>query len=65
MLDDQELEEKTTRIPVSFPAGLYEWLREFAFRRHTPMAEVVREALRQYRDRMDPQIPLPIRGRDV
>ena len=56
----EEPEEKTTRIPITFPDELYEWLREFAFRRHEPMAQVVREALREYRERVDPQLPLPL-----
>ncbi len=60
MIDGQGSEEKLTRIPISFPEEQYEWLREFAFRRHAAMAQVVREALRQYRDRVDPQLALPI-----
>jgi len=56
-------EDKLTRIPVSFPDEQYEWLRGFAFRRHEAMAEVVREALRQYRDRVDPQLVLPMENR--
>jgi len=56
-------EEKLTRIPVSFPDEQYEWLREFAFRRHAAMAEVVREALRQFRERVDPQMSLPMEPR--
>lgn len=56
-------EDRLTRIPVSFPDEQYEWLREHAFRRHEAMAEVVREALRQYRDRVDPQLVLPMENR--
>ena len=45
-------------MPVSFPDDLYEWMRETAFRRRVPMAELVREALREYRERIDPQLGL-------
>lgn len=54
-------EDKVTRIPISFPDEQYEWLRGFAFRRRAAMAEVVREALREYRERVEPQLALPIR----
>lgn len=60
MVEGQGGDEKLTRMPVSFPEEQYEWLRGFAFRRHSAMAEVVREALRQYRERVDPQLTLPI-----
>jgi hypothetical protein len=39
---------------------MYEWLREAAFRRRMKMAELVREAVREYQQREDPQIPLPM-----
>ena len=52
-----------TRVPIGFPPELHEWLREFAFRRRTTMSEVVREALREYRVRAEPQLRLPIEGR--
>jgi hypothetical protein len=45
-------------MPVSFPDDLYEWMRETAFHRRMPMAELVREALREYRERLDPQLAL-------
>lgn len=45
-------------MPVSFPDDLYEWMRETAFRRRIPMAELVREALREYRGRLEPQLGL-------
>lgn len=51
-------------MPVGFPDDLYEWMRETAFRRRMPMAELVREALREYRDRVDPQLGLWIGGPD-
>jgi len=53
--------ERPVRIPISFPPEQYEWLREAAFRRHTAMADIVREALSEYRVRTDPQLPLPMR----
>lgn len=56
--------EKITRMPVSFPDDLYEWMRETAFKRRIPMAELVREALREYRERVEPQLDLWTGGRD-
>ncbi len=52
--------EKLIRVPIGFPAELHEWLRELAFRRRTAMAEIVREAVREYRDRHEPQLGLPL-----
>jgi len=48
------------RFPVSFPQELYEWLRERAFKDRVPMAEIIRLAVREHRERVDPQLPLPI-----
>lgn len=39
------------KVPIDFPDELYEWLREAAFRRRTSMANIVRDAVRDYRDR--------------
>lgn len=64
MGDQAELGDKLTRVPIGFPTDLYEWLREFAFRRRTTMAEVVREAVRDYRVRAEPQLGLPLNGKD-
>lgn len=50
--------EGMTRVPIAFPDDLYEWMRETAFRRRVSMAELVREALREYRERVDPQLGL-------
>ena len=47
-------------MPITLPDELYEWLREAAFRRRVSMAELVREALTEYRQRAEPQLPLPI-----
>jgi hypothetical protein len=52
--------EQLVKVPIAFPEDLYEWLRESAFRRRTSMAALVREALRDYRQRLDPQLDLPI-----
>ena len=52
--------ETATRVPISFPEDLYEWLREAAFRRRISMAEIVREAVREHRLQTDPQLDLPI-----
>ena len=49
-----------TKIPIDLGPDLYEWLRELAYRQRRPMAEVVREALRAYRDRVEPQMHLPM-----
>lgn len=51
------------KVPISFPVHLYEWLRETAFRRREPMAQLVREAVEDYRRRVDPQLDLPLHGR--
>ena len=50
--------EKLIRMPIGFPEDLYEWMRAEAFRRRSPMAEIVREALRDYREKREPQIGL-------
>ncbi|HEV2172201.1 MAG TPA: ribbon-helix-helix protein, CopG family [Nitrospira sp.] len=50
------------RVPISLPTDLYEWLRDAAFRRHVSMAEVVREAMREYRERREQQLALPLNG---
>ena len=50
------------RIPIALPADVYEWLRDTAFRRHISMAEVVREAMREYRERREQQLALPLNG---
>ena len=54
-----------TRVPIAFPDELYEWLRTAAFRRHISMAELVRVALREYRLQHEPQLPLPLGGREL
>lgn len=51
---------KLIRVPIGFPAEMHAWLRETAFRRHIAMAELVREAVQEFRDRHEPQLPLPI-----
>lgn len=56
--------EKLVRVPIGFPEDLYEWLRETAHRRRSPMAEIVREAVREYRNKLEPQIALWDAGRD-
>jgi Arc/MetJ-type ribon-helix-helix transcriptional regulator len=55
-----ERDDLSVRVPISFSAELYEWLRQAAFRRRVSMAEVVREALREHRKREEPQLDLPI-----
>jgi hypothetical protein len=56
--------DKLIRVPIGFPEDLYEWLRETAYRRRSPMAEIVREAVREHRGKLEPQIPLWDAGRD-
>ena len=51
-------DDKLVPLPIRLPEDLYEWLREAAHRRRMPMAELVREALREYRESQDPQIDL-------
>lgn len=52
-------DEGSVRVPIGFPAGLYEWLRQYSFQNRMPMAAVVRQALVEYRDRHEPQLRLP------
>jgi predicted DNA-binding protein len=59
-----EDDARFVRLPIGFPPELYEWLRKTAFRRRRPMAEVVREAVQEYRERQEPQLTLPM-GRHV
>lgn len=44
-------EEALVKLPVEDPPARYERLREYAFRRPVPMAEVVSEALREHPER--------------
>lgn len=55
--------ERLTKVPIAFPDDLYDWMRTRSFANRQSMAEIVREALRQYRERVDPQLGLPIDGR--
>jgi hypothetical protein len=61
--EQAEGSDKLIRVPIGFPPDLYEWMRELAFRRRTAMADIVREAVREYRDRLEPQLGLPLNGR--
>jgi hypothetical protein len=58
----EETNERLVRLPIGFPEELHEWLRQTAFRRRTTMAEIVREAVREYRNRQEPQLGLPFGG---
>lgn len=51
---------KLIKVPIGFPEDLYEWLREAAFKRRTSMADIVREALRDYQERSGQQMRLPM-----
>jgi hypothetical protein len=48
-----------TKVPIEL-AEHYDWLREKAHRERGSMAARVRDALREYRDRHEPQLPLPL-----
>ena len=52
----------TSKVPIDFGDELYDWLREAAFRKRGTMAELVREAVRQYREREERQLNLPFNG---
>jgi hypothetical protein len=62
-IDMSRYREPAVKVPIAFPQELYEWLRETAFRRREPMAQIVREALEEHRRRLDPQLDLPLSGR--
>jgi hypothetical protein len=49
--DDEALREKLVKVPIAFPEDLYEWLRREAFDEHTKMAVIVRQAVKEYRNR--------------
>jgi hypothetical protein len=51
------------KVPIGFAEDQYEWLRLEAFRRRVPMAQVVREAVEEHRQRLDPQLTLPLSDR--
>ncbi|MBI3522823.1 MAG: ribbon-helix-helix protein, CopG family [Chloroflexi bacterium] len=50
-----------TKIPIDFGDELYEWVRETAHRERRSMADLVRQAVREYRVQVEPQLELPIR----
>lgn len=45
-----------TRVPISFTQESHEWLREEAFRQRVSMAELVRLALDEYREREEAKV---------
>lgn len=51
-----------TKVPIDFGEELYEWVRETAHRERRPMADLVRQAVREYREQHEPQLQLPIQG---
>lgn len=57
---DVEPGTKFRRVPIGFTEELHDWLTATADRRETQMAVLVREAVRQYRERIDPQLDLPL-----
>ena len=48
------------RMPVALPWTLHEWLREASHQRRVSMAQLIREAVQQYRVQIDPQMDLPM-----
>lgn len=60
----RSVERDLIRLPVGLPNPLYEWLREISFKEHRPMAEVIREALVDYRSKHSPQLDLPIEAKE-
>lgn len=54
----EESGEESVRFPVSLPASLHEWLRTRAFQERRSMAEVIREALGEYRVQRETQLSL-------
>jgi hypothetical protein len=50
-------------MPISFTPDLHEWLRETAHERRTAMSELVRQAVREYREREEQQMSF-LRGDD-
>lgn len=59
-MDQAGSTDRWVRMPIGLQPELYEWLRVEAFNRRVAMAEIVREALATYRERIDPQLTLPI-----
>jgi hypothetical protein len=53
---------KPRKVPIAFPEDMYEWLREEAFKRHGAMADIVREAVNEYRERSVQQMRLPMKS---
>lgn len=51
-----------SKVPIDFGTELYEWLKDRSSHQRRPMAVLVREAVREYRERVDPQLRLPING---
>jgi hypothetical protein len=51
-----------TKVPIDFGTELYEWLRSRAYVERRPMAELVREAVGQYKHREEGQLRLPFNG---
>ena len=51
-----------SKVPIDFGIELYEWLKDRSFHQRKPMAVLVREAVREYRERVDPQLRLPLTG---
>jgi len=52
-----------TKVPIEL-AEHYDWLREKAHRERGSMAALVRDALREYRERHEPQLALPLARED-
>lgn len=55
MISDKTL---GTKLPIDFGEELYEWVRETAHRERRPMADLVRQAVREFREKSEPQLEL-------
>jgi protein-arginine kinase activator protein McsA len=50
-----------TKVPIEL-AEHYDWLRDKAHRERGSMAALVRDAIKEYREKHEPQLALPLPG---
>jgi hypothetical protein len=51
---------ESTRLPITLPTDLHEWLRRTSFEERRSMAELVREAVLEFRAVHEAQLRLPL-----
>jgi hypothetical protein len=51
---------KLIRVPIGFPSELHQWLQRTSTKVNRSMGSIVREAVTEYRQRVEPQLELPI-----